>query len=115
MQVHKAMLDLLKTVAKQLEPEVLAGYLGAMLEATKVSNGALGRGGGGGALLDTQIIFLLNGHSSSWMNCQSIHCFTSKPVKGVCACARACERCMCRFSLTPTQRHQHRLPVSTSR
>lgn len=34
-QVHKAMLDLLKIVAKQLTPEVLAGYLGTMLEATK--------------------------------------------------------------------------------
>lgn len=30
------MLDLLKTVAKQLTPEVLAEYLGTMLEATKV-------------------------------------------------------------------------------
>lgn len=28
------MLDLLKSVAKQLTPEVLAGYLGTMLEAT---------------------------------------------------------------------------------
>lgn len=35
MQVHKAMLDLLKAVAKQLTPEALAGYLGTMLAATK--------------------------------------------------------------------------------
>lgn len=34
-KVHKAMLDLLKALAKQLTPEVLAGYLGTMLEATK--------------------------------------------------------------------------------